>query len=81
MASIPYVDYMSLKEVYTIKEAAELLTLSKSQLKEACEANDIRPRRNEIGEWIIVKYDIRKLHNRLYHAGKVETEVTDDPWQ
>lgn len=81
MAGIPYVDYKSLNEVYTIKEAADLLTLSKLQLKEACEANDIHPRRNEIGEWIIVKYDIRKLHNLLYHAGKVEAEVNDDPWQ
>lgn len=42
---------------------------------------DIQLRRNEIGEWGLVKYDVRKLHNLLYHEGRAKKRVEDDdPW-
>ena len=39
----------------------------------------IEPRRNEIGDYGFVKYDVRKLHNLLYYEGKDHTKE-DDPW-
>lgn len=74
--SVEYVNYNELKEFYSISEACDLLKLAKQELKSLCEELNIRPRKNEIGEYGLVKYDVRKLHNHLYHA----VDKDDDPW-
>ena len=74
--SVEYINYNGLKEFYSIPEACDLLKLTKQELKALCEELNIRPRKNEIGEYGLVKYDVRKLHNHLYYAG----EKDDDPW-
>jgi len=73
-----FIDYFSLKEFYTIDETCELLDMEKQALKEKCARYDVTPRRNEIGEYGFVKYDVRKLHNALYHEGRA---AKDDPWK
>ena len=42
----------------------------------------VKPRRNEIGDYGLVKYDVRKLHNSLYYEGRDNEKKTkeDDPW-
>lgn len=74
--SVEYVNYSELKEFYTIPEVCDLLGLPKSELKALCQDLNIRPHKNEIGEHGLVKYDVRKLHNYLYHAA----DKDDDPW-
>ena len=66
MASIPYINYKELKEFYTVSEVCKLF--------------DIQPRRNEIGEHGFVKYDVRKLHNAIYHESAGQWAWEDDPW-
>ena len=80
MANIPYIDYKNLKEFYTINEACRLLDMEKSELKQKCRQYEIEPRRNEIGEYGFVKYDIRKLLNLIYHEGNGKSSWEDDPW-
>lgn len=79
MASVPYIKYNELEEFYTIKEVCKLFQMEKTALKQKCTQYSIDPRRNEIGDYGLVKYDVRKLHNLLYHEGK-ETVQVDDPW-
>ena len=62
---ISYIDYNGLTEFYTVQQLAALFGISKQELKEACEKYGIKPRRNEIGEYGFVRYDVRKLHNDL----------------
>ena len=69
MAKVPYIDYKEMKPFYTVDEVAELFKMSKQALREKCEEYEVAPRRNEIGEWGFVTYDVRKLHNQLYHEG------------
>ena len=80
--SVPYIHYAELKEFYTLKEVCDLFRMEKRELKKKCEAYDIHPRRNEIGEWGLVTYDVRKLHNLLYHEGDEDQAWNweDDPW-
>ncbi len=73
---IPYVNYREREEFYTIPQLCELFDMDKSSLRKKCEQYDIKPRRNEIGEYGLVKYDVRKLHNTLYYEDRME----DDPW-
>ena len=85
MREIPYVNYKELNEFYTIQQLSDLLDISKAELKEKCEQYDIRPRRNEIGDYGFVRFDVRKLHNLLYHesrGGKKEggSRQEDDLW-
>ena len=85
MQPIPFIDYKELDEFYTIQQLANLLSISKQELKEKCEKYDIKPRRNEIGEYGFVRYDVRKLHNDLYHdsrGGKKDDDYhkEEDPW-
>ena len=75
MAKVEYIDYKKLKEFYTIPEVCELLSMAKADLKKKCAQYDIEPRRNEIGE-----YDVRKLHNAIYHEGEEKIAWKDDPW-
>ena len=77
--SIPYIDYKTLEEFYTLSEVCKLLQLDKTTLRQKCEAYDIKPRQNEIGDWGLVKYDIRKLHNQLYHENRYDKKE-EDPW-
>ena len=79
MAAVPYIKYSELDEFYTIKEVCKLFQMEKSTLKQKCKEYGIEPRRNEIGDYGFVKYDVRKLHNLLYYEGKDHTKE-DDPW-
>ena len=56
--------------------------MEKRELKKKCETYGIHPRRNEIGEWGLVKYDVRKLHNLLYHEEDEDQAWNweDNPW-
>lgn len=78
MSKIGYIDYNGLNEFYSIKELCKLFSMSKDELKKYCEKYDIKPRRNEIGEHGFVKYDVRKLHNAIWHEQAEEKD--DDPW-
>lgn len=80
MASVPYIQYRELKEFYNISELCKLFNMDKQTLKQKCGQYDIRPRRNEIGEYGFVKYDVRKLHNTLYYEAPNRSEWPDDPW-
>lgn len=78
--SVPYINYHELdKEFYTIPEVCQLFQVEKSYLKEKSKLYHIDPRQNEIGEYGFVKYDVRKLHNLLYHEDR-ENKQADDPW-
>ena len=74
--NVQYIDYAKMNESYSLEEVCDLLGLTKKELKDLCETLSIKPRKDEIGEWILVKYEVRKLHNYLYHAA----EKDDDPW-
>ena len=80
--SVPYICYAELKEFHTLKEVCELFRMEKRELKKKCEIYGIHPRRNEIGEWGLVKYDVRKLHNFLYHEEDEDQAWNweDNPW-
>lgn len=80
MSKIPYVQYKDLKEFYTIPELCKLFNMDKSQLKKKCTQYVIEPRRNEIGDYGFVKYDVRKLHNTIYHEDCSQGNPEDDPW-
>ena len=59
--------------------ASIFVLVFKDILKRKCNQYDIEHRRNEIGEYGFVEYDIRKRHNFLYHE-KREDAKSDDPW-
>lgn len=85
MNQIPYIDYKELDEFYTIQQLAHLFSISKQELKDKCEQYDIKPRRNEVGEYGFVRFDVRKLHNILYHESRGNKKGSgyhseDDPW-
>ena len=81
--SVSYIDYKKLKEFYIVDELVDLLKLDKTTLRVKCEQYGIKPRRNEIGDWGLVKYDVRKLHNSLYHEDRPNGKKAedDDPWR
>lgn len=74
-----YIDYSSMKEFYTIEETCELLEISKGMLKEKCNHYGISPIRNEIGEAGFSKFDVRRLHNKLYYEDRNNRQEWD-PW-
>lgn len=74
-----YIDYNSLKEFYTIQEVCELFEMPKATLKEKCHEYGIIPSRNEIGEGGFSKYDVRRLHNKLYYEDRSHQQEWD-PW-
>ena len=81
--SIAYIDYRTLDdELYTLKRVCHLLEFDKLTLKEKCEAYAIRPQRNEVGEWGLTRYDLRKLHHTLYHEDRKNSGSQKDegPW-
>ena len=77
---VPYINYKELNEFYTIPELCRLLAIDKNTLKEKSEQYGIELRRNEIGDWGLVKYDVRKLHNTLYYEDREDRKAKDDPW-
>lgn len=76
---IKYVDYLNLKDFYTISECTELFEMNKDQLKAKCEQYSVLPVRNESGQFGFVKYDFRTLHNKLYYEDRKE-QKEEDPW-
>ncbi len=76
---VSYINYIEMREFYTIREVCQLFHCEKDELKQACKKYGVEPRRNEIGEYGFVTYDVRKLHNTLYREGKAQQEE-DDPW-
>ena len=81
MSKIPYINYKDLNEFYTIPEICQLFQMEKSEVKSKCEQYGVVPRRNEIGAYGLVKYDVRKLHNTLYHEdAPADPTKEDDPW-
>ena len=54
--------------------------MDKETLRKKCEQYDIHPQRNEVGDWGLSRYDLRRLHNFLYKEGKDASGKEDDPW-
>lgn len=78
---VPYINYNELDEFYTLKGIGNLLKMDQETLKQNCRRYDINPQRNEIGDWGLSRYDLRRLHNFLYKEGKASVNgKTDDPW-
>ena len=77
MFNVPYIDYNVMDEFYTLKDVCELFCISKQELKKQCEKHNVKPHRNEIGDYGLVKYDVRKIHNAMYHEDRSHEE---DPW-
>lgn len=75
-----YIDYISMKEFYTIQETCELLEMNKQELRMKCDVYGVIPTRNEIGESGFTKYDVRKLHNKLYYEERGHKEEWN-PWE
>ena len=74
-----FIDYNGLKEFYTISETCELFEMSKEVLREKSIQYEISPSRNEIGEGGFSKYDVRRLHNKLYHEDHAHKKEWN-PW-
>jgi len=74
-----YIDYKGLDEFYTTEGLCTLLDMSKNDLHKKCDQYLISPTRNEIGQSVFSKYDVRKLHNKLYYEGP-EDHHKWDPW-
>ena len=78
---IPYICYNDLEEFYTLKSVCSLLKMDKETLKQSCKRYDINPQRNEVGDWGLSRYDLRRLHNFLYKEGRPGANgKDDDPW-
>ena len=80
MASALYINYKDLKKFYTTSEVCKLFEMEKSELRKRYEKYDIHPRRNESSEHGFAKYDVRKLHNAIYHENAGQRAWEDDPW-
>lgn len=81
--SVAFIDYRTLDdEFYTLKRVCHLLEFDKVTLKEKCEEYAIRPQRNEVGEWGLTRYDLRKLHHTLYHEDRKNSggQKDEGPW-
>ena len=48
---IQYISYADLNEFYSIKEVCRLLEMDKENLRKSCEKYNVKPSRNEIGDW------------------------------
>ena len=53
--------------------------MSRSELRSKCEQYGVTPTRNEIGEAGFPKYDVRKLHTKLYYEER-DYQKEWDPW-
>ena len=85
MSKVPYSSYPELDEFYPVDALCKLFRMEKAELRQKCEKYGVKPRRNEIGQYGFVKYDVRKLHNLLYHedrsGGDHAHPWEDDPWK
>lgn len=61
--TVPYIDYNGLEEFHTLKNVCSLFKIDKEKLKEKCGQYDISPQKNEVGDWGLTRFDVRKLHN------------------
>lgn len=78
---VPYIDYNSLEEFHTLKSVCSLFKIDKDKLKEKCGQYGISPQKNEVGDWGLTRFDVRKLHNSLYKEGRSGSNgKDDDPW-
>lgn len=78
---IRYIAYAELGDFYSIQEVCHMLEMSKDELRKNCEKYNVKPRRNEIGDWGLPCHDLCRLHNYLYKAEKSLTaRRDDDPW-
>lgn len=75
---VPYIHYNDLEEFYTLKSVCSLLKMDKETLKQSCKRYDINPQRNEVGDWGLSRYDLRRLHNFLYKEGRPGANGKDD---
>lgn len=48
---IHYIAYSNLGEFYTLQEVCHMLEMSKDELRKNCEKYNVKPSRNEIGDW------------------------------
>ncbi len=79
---VPYINYNELDEFYTLKSVCNLLKMDKETLKQSCKRYGISPQKNEVGDWGLTRFDVRKLHNFLYYEDKKDIggRKGDDPW-
>ena len=57
---IQYISYSDLNEFYSIKEVCRLLEMDKENLRKSCEKYNVKPSRNEIGDWGLTCHDLRR---------------------
>ena len=79
---VPYINYNELDEFYTLKSVCNLLKMDKETLKQSCKRYGISPQKNEVGDWGLTRFDVRKLHNFLYYEDNKDIggRKGDDPW-
>lgn len=79
---VPYINYNELDEFYPLKSVCNLLKMDKETLKQSCKRYGISPQKNEVGDWGLTRFDVRKLHNFLYYEDKKDIggRKGDDPW-
>lgn len=70
MSNINYINYNDLDDFYTISQICTLFNMDRNVLKERCNQFNVMPRRNDIGEIGLVRYDVRRLHNAIYYDGR-----------
>jgi len=67
MFGVNYIDYASLKSIYSMAEAAELMNISVDMLWDRCIRNDVFPCLDPFGEATIDCYEFRRVHYAVYH--------------
>jgi len=67
MSKIPYLNYDSLNEFYTIEELCRLLGASRSELTDKCKKHNVALGYNAHRKLGLPKGAVRKLHYQLYH--------------
>ena len=70
MSNIPYINYNELNDFYTLSQLCTLFNMDRDVLQERCRQFDVMPRRNDIGEIGLVRYDVRRLHYAIYYDGR-----------
>ena len=70
MSNIPYINYNELNDFYTLSQLCTLFNMDRDVLQERCRQFDVMPRRNDIGEIGLVRYDVRRRHYAIYYDGR-----------
>lgn len=73
-----YLDYNNMKDFYTVQELANLLGLSKEQLRMASQQCHIEPKRNQQEQWGFDRWQSCQIHNKLYK--EQAHQANDGPW-